>query len=586
MPRVSLLLVLISALLLPAEVRTQPVDGPTDSSGAANLDSTQIGKRIHRYLSAMETFGFSGAIVVSHQGEMVLREGYGLADRKTRRPYTPKTVQSHGSITKQMTAACILLLASRGELSVTDSITRYFDDLSPEKQGITLHHLLTHSSGLPGGIGPDEDPIDAETYVQRIMNEPLQFDPGMGYAYSNVGYALLGILVERVSGRGYEDFLRDELLLPAGIEDTGYLLPDWEEERLALGYRKGELWGLVQGRGWIEDGPSWHLRANGGLHTTVDDMLRWLDTLRGRGPLSTEAVERWTTGYVDEGAGHSHYAYGWVIRDSEWGPMIAHSGSNRIFSADFVWMPGREFFLYIQGNSAMVPARGQRERLLAAAFDPEFSMPPLVQAQQNPRPEVAAERVGIYGLGEGFLEVTADDTRLLAKLWGQSALDLFLQPTDEQRDWFAELSRRTQRAMEAVQAGKKDALAGMIREDADVVTATGELLGRIEEIGGLQKLHVIGTFENVPGSRLEKFGPWTTFVYAQFENWNQYWNLIWNEDGTYRGNASGPWPSFTLIPTSEGQYRAVQQGVPWHTADLRFEGSCLVSAAVRACRDE
>jgi CubicO group peptidase (beta-lactamase class C family) len=580
------LLVLISALFVPVGARSQPVDSPTDPPSAATLDGAQIGERIDRYLSAMEALGFSGSIVVSHQGEIVLRNGYGMADRKTRRPYTPTTVQSHGSITKQMTAACILLLESRGELSVEDSVTRYFDDVPPDKQGITLHQLLTHSSGLPGGIGPDEEPIAAEVYVERVMAEPLGFDPGTSYAYSNVGYALLGMVVEGVSGKGYESFLREELLLPGGLTDTGYVLPGWDQDRLALGYRKGELWGVVHERGWLEDGPGWHLRANGGLHTTVDDMLRWLDTLRGRGALDAATVERWTTGYVDEGGGYSFYAYGWVTRDTEWGPMIAHSGSNQIFSADFVWLPQRELFLYIQGNTSMAPARGQRDRLLAAAFDPEFPMPPLVEADENARPEVAAERVGTYRLGEGSLEVTADDTRLLAKLWGQSTLDLLLQPTEEQRAWFAVLNRRTRGAMDALEAGQEDALAGIMRENEDVTAETGELLARIEQIGGLQELHVIGTFKNVPGSRFEDFGPWTTFVYAQFENWNQYWNLIWNEDGTYQGNARGPWPSFTLVPTAEGRYRAVQQGVPWHAVDLRFEESCLVSAGLRACPEE
>lgn len=537
----------------------------------------------------MEALGFSGAIIVSHGGQVVLREGYGLADRETRRPYTPTTVQSHGSITKQMTGAAILLLESRGELSVDDSIGRYFDDRPEDKRAITIHQLLTHSSGLPGVVGPDNEPIGATAYLDRLMEEPLRFDPGSEYAYSNAGYSLLDIIVERVSGRGYETFLREELLLPAGLTETGYLLPDWDRDRLAVGYREGERWGLTYGRGWIDDGPSWHVRANGGLHTTVDDMHRWLKTVQGHGVLSPDAARRWTTGYVKEGSSDSRYGYGWVARDSEWGPMIAHNGSNRVFTADFVWLPERDLFFYIHGNTSMVPALEQRERLLSAAFDAEFLMPPLIEPDPGARPQEATERAGSYHLDGGSLELTADDTRLVARLSGQAVLNAVLGPGEEQRTQFAELNRRTREAMDRLEAGQEDALAGLVGEDEDPVERTRPFLDRIAQIssqfGDLEALRLIGSYANPPGSRFAEYGPWTTFVHADFENWNQYWHLVWNRDGTYRGNGSGPWPTFTLVPTAEGRYTGVRRGPPWDTVELHFDGECLVVEELRACPD-
>lgn len=564
---------------------SRPGEGYADRSGPAVRQESEIAERIDRYLLAMEALGFSGAIIVSHGGDVVLREGYGLAERETRRPYTPTTVQTHGSITKQMTAAAILLLESRGELSVDDSIEQYFDEIPQDKRGITLHQLLTHSSGMPGGIGPDDEPIEAQAYVERAMAEPLEFEPGTGYGYSNVGYALLGLIVERVSGQSYESFLREELLLPAGLAETGYVLPEWGEDRLALGYRDGELWGAVHGRGWLDDGPNWHLRANGGLHTTVDDMHRWLSTVRGRGVLDAETTRRWTTGYVTEGSSDSRYAYGWVVRDTEWGPMIDHNGSNRIFSADFFWLPERDLFVYIQGNTSMIPAEQQRDRLLAAAFDDGFLMPPLVEPDVDARPEDAEERVGTYRVNGGTLELTADDTRLVAKVSGQPALDMMLKHTEEQRSRFAELNRRTEDAMDKLEAGQEDALADIMGGDEDPVEAARVLLDRISRFGNLKALHTIGSFDNVPGSRFEDLGPWTTFVYAEYENWNQYWNIIWDSDGIYQGTASGPWPSFILVPTAEEQYTAVRQEPPWDTIGLRFEEDCLVATELRACRE-
>lgn len=559
----------------------------TTGSGAPlaaqmTTEGSDVGARIDRCLSAMEPLGFSGAILVEHRGEVVLRKGYGLANRETRRPYTPATVQTHGSLTKQITAAAVLLLESRGQLSVDDTLDRHFQDLPADKRDVTIHQLLTHSSGLPGSTGLDEEPIGGEECLELIREMPLEFEPGTGYGYSNTGYTLLGLVVERVSGKEYETFVREELLLPAGLTETGYVLPDWEEDRLASGYHRGDLWGRVHGRGWRDDGPGWHLRANGGMHTTVDDMHRWLDTLRGEGPLGPDLARRWTTGYVSEG-GDSDYAYGWVVQDTEWGEMISHAGSNRIFSADFVWLPEAQLFFYIQGNTSMVPARLQRGRLLAAAFDPEFPMPPLVEPDPDARPEVAEARVGTYDLDEGSLELMADDTRLIAKLWGQPALDLLRSPTEEERERFIELDRRVRDAMDRLEAGREDAFSDLVDEDA--VPIARSFLNRIERIGGLQALHVIGTFANEPGSRYEGLGPWTTFVYAEFADWNQYWNLIWNEDGTYRGNWSGPWPSFTLVPTGPDRYRAVEQEAPWHAIDLRLEGGCLVGEGLEACRE-
>ncbi len=596
MNRVYFIVVVLAAVLIGCgSTGSRSDEGAPDPASEAVIHESEIAERVDRYLSAMESLGFSGAIIVDHEGDVVLRKGYGFADRETRRPYRPTTVQSHGSITKQMTAAAILLLESRGDLSVDDSIELFFDEVPEDKRGITLHQLLTHSSGMSGGIGPDDEPIAAQAYIKRAMAEPLGFEPGTGYGYSNVGYALLGLIVERVSGETYEAFLRQQLLLPAGLADTGYVLPEWERDRVAVGYRNGERWGYVHGRGWLEDGPNWNLRANGGLHTTVNDMNRWLNTVRGQGVLSAEATRRWTTGYVKEESSESRYGYGWVVRDTQWGRMINHGGSNLIFSAELVWLPDQDLFFYIQGNASMIStsmisALGQRDRLLAAAFDAEFLVPPLVEPDPDARPEDASERAGNYHLDEGALELTADDTRLVAKLSGQAVLNAMLDPAEEQRTRFAELNRRTRDAMDRLEAGQEDALAGMIRANEDPVELTRPFLDRISQIssqfGDLQSLHLIGSFENVPGSRFADLGPWTTFVYAEFEHWNQYWNLIWNSDGTYRGNWSGSWPSLILVPTAEGRYTGVGQEPPWQTVELRFEDECLVATELRACREK
>jgi len=552
-------------------------DVSDDKSMPETKITSEAGKNIDRYLSGMETLGFSGAIVVSKGDEILLIKGYGLANRETRRHYTSSTIQTCGSITKQFTAAAILLLESQGELSVDDTITKYFSRVPEDKKNITIHQLLTHSSGLPGGIGPDDEPIEVQDYVERTMSASLQFSPGSGYGYSNTGYSLLAMIIERVSGQSYETFLRKELLLPAGMTQTGYILPDWNRNQMATGYGKGERWGEVYKRGWLEDGPNWHLRGNGGIHTTVTDMHKWLTTVKGNGVLNKKVAKRWTTGYLTENNGYSEYGYGWVVYEhNRWGKIITHSGSNRIFEADFAWLTDKDFFYYIQGNTSMFPAANQGRDILKAAFDTSFVMPPIVQKNDSAKPETARQRAGIYRLKEGSLELTVDDTRLFAKLTGQSVLDLMFNHTDAQKLKFAQLNNRTRKAMDKLQNGRKDALAGMIAEGANAVEVTKPFLRRIDQIGNLDSLHVIGSFANTPGSRFYDSGPWTTFVYAEFAHWNQYWNLIWSEDKTFKENRRGPWPTFVLIPIGNGQYSGIRKGYPWNMKEVHFEDGCLI----------
>jgi len=540
---------------------------------------------INRYLSAMEAFGFSGAIIVSEGDEIILRKGYGFANRETRQPYTPETIQTSASITKQFTGAAILLLESRGELSVDDPISKYFDQVSEEKQDITIHQLLTHSSGIVGGVGRDEDPMEKQPYLDRVLAEPLYFDPGTGYRYSNSGYSLLGMIVEQVSGVNYETFLRNELLLPSGMTKTGYILPDWNSENMAVGYRNGERWGLVYKRGWIEDGPNWVLRANGGLHTTVDDMFKWLKTVKGSGVLDESVARRWTTGYLREDNGYSEYGYGWVVYDhNRWGKVITHSGSNRVFESDFVWLPELDLFFYIHGNTSMVPAGGLSGFILTAAFDSTFTMPPLVEMDRKASSETAQIRAGKYHLNGGNLNLTADDTRLVTTLTGQSVLDYMLSHSEEESLLFAELNSRTKEAMNKLQSGEKDAFSGMLSDNDDPVSITEFFLNRIRQIGKLDSLHVIGTFANTPGTRFYNSGPWTTFVHAEFETWNQYWNLIWDRNGSYKEYSTGPWPTFTLIPTDAHRYISVRQGGNWQTVELEFRNECIFINGLKACK--
>ncbi|MBK8565206.1 MAG: beta-lactamase family protein [Saprospiraceae bacterium] len=308
--------------------------------------------QLNAYLQKSANNGWSGSVLVASQGKILLENGFGDADRDAKRKETAETIFSIGSVTKQFTAAAIMKLVEAGKLSTDDPLSKFFEDAPADKAGITLHQLLTHTAGFPGAIGDDYDNLNAEQFAKLAFETPLNAVPGEAYDYSNVGYSLLGIIVERVSGMGYETFLREKLWLPAGMKRTGYLAPGFKKEELAVGYRNGERWGTAHDRPWLPDGPGWHLRANGGVLSTVGDMYRWYLALRNGSVLKKELVEKmWMPHVAEDPEGHSHYGYGWVVQQVEGRRMIWHNGGNSVYNAIMSFDPEKDLCIIASSNS-------------------------------------------------------------------------------------------------------------------------------------------------------------------------------------------------------------------------------------------
>jgi len=393
---------------------------PEKSSDNQANKNSELVKRVDNYLNAVSSLGFSGSIIISEGNNKLLQKAYGLANRENRSEYSTNTIQSCGSVSKHFTAAAILHLESQNKLSVNDELSEYFSSAPKEYQNITIHQLLTHSSGVINGIGPDEEKIDKAEYLNKLWHEPLEFEPGSGYQYSNAGYSLLGMIIEQVSMVSYEDYLRENLFIPSKMENTGYLKAVKDTTDLAIGYSKGKYWGKVYKNGWLTDGPNWHLRANGGIHTTVEDMHKWFQVMLGKGILDSILINKWTTGYVSENNSNSKYAYGLVVYDDEkYGKIISHSGSNRIFAADLVWLPERNILFYVHSNSSLFPAYEMRNNILAAAFDSTFKSPPLIEYNKQVDPRVIHQLEGTYEIDGNFVDLKSDDIRIKAKLNGQ-----------------------------------------------------------------------------------------------------------------------------------------------------------------------
>jgi CubicO group peptidase (beta-lactamase class C family) len=290
--------------------------------------------------------GFQGVMHVERGEEVLLLEAWGEAV-EGQVPHTVETVFDVGSLTKQFTAAAVLEARDRGLLSLDDTLGELFEGVPADRAEATVHQLLTHTAGFPDSLGPDEELVERDVYLARAWEAELVDEPGRSFTYSNTGYSLLAAALELRAGQPFEELLRQWLLLPLGMEHTGYTSPDWSAQTVAVGYRKGEPAPAL-----ALDGPSWHLVGNGGILSTPGDMRRWLRALHEGEVLSERSREELWAHHVRTWP-RAWYAYGWGVED--WmlmGWNVNHDGGNGYFYAHVIWWPDQEAYVAIYSNHA------------------------------------------------------------------------------------------------------------------------------------------------------------------------------------------------------------------------------------------
>jgi CubicO group peptidase (beta-lactamase class C family) len=294
-------------------------------------------KNVERYLEELEKIGYSGSALIALDGKTVVSRGFGYSDGERKLKNSAKTIFDIGSITKQFTAAAILKLEMQGRLSTDDKITKYFPNVPPDKAEITIHQLLRHAAGLRGVVGGDYEKISEAEFVEKVLTSKLRFPAGTRFSYSNIGYSLLALIIEKVSGQSYEQYLYENLWKPAGMETTGYTRPNFDKNLIAVGYKTDARWGKPIEKEWAKDAPYLHLKGNGGILSTTEDLFKWDRALLTDKILSKQAKEKYYFPVLraDE-TGNSHYGYGWDVAKTDRNTTrIWHNGSNNVFYADF-----------------------------------------------------------------------------------------------------------------------------------------------------------------------------------------------------------------------------------------------------------
>ncbi|MGB2805386.1 MAG: serine hydrolase domain-containing protein, partial [Candidatus Zixiibacteriota bacterium] len=294
------------------------------SISLASVQAAKLEKQLDDYLTAAhDVWKFHGAALVATGGKVVLKKGYGMASIELGVPNTPEMKFQIGSITKQFTAAAVLKLEEKGLLGLNDSITKHLPDY-PKETGdrITIHHLLSHTSGIPnftnmpGVMDKAALAASVEELIAIFKDEPLDFEPGERYRYSNSNYIVLGAIIEKVSGQTYEDCLQENVFGPLGMDNSGYDHRDRIMKNRAAGYSQNEEGELLNADFVHMSTPY----AAGALYSTVGDMFIWDQALYTDKLLSQSSRQKMFT------PNKGDYGYGWVIRESSGRKCIRHNG--------------------------------------------------------------------------------------------------------------------------------------------------------------------------------------------------------------------------------------------------------------------
>jgi CubicO group peptidase (beta-lactamase class C family) len=347
----------------------------TGAVAAADPPAADVDALVRGEMARQRIPGLSLGVV--REGRLVRAEGYGLANVELDAPVTPRTLFQSGSVGKQFTSALVLLLTAEGRLGLDDPVAKLLPEAPPRWRGITVRHLLTHTSG----IAEYTDRIDLrrdyteDQLLGMAAERPLDFAPGTRWSYSNTAYAVLGILIHRASGRFYGDLLAERIFAPLGMTTARIISEADIVPGRASGYRLVE--GQLKNQEWVA--PSLNTTADGALYLSALDMARWAAALETDVPLSAALrAQMWTPARLADGtaarARDGGYGFGWFLTRRAGQPVIEHGGSWQGFQSYIGRFPDQKLTVYAFSNLGGSDP-GTVARAVAAMYAPVLSVP-------------------------------------------------------------------------------------------------------------------------------------------------------------------------------------------------------------------
>ncbi len=446
----------------------------TDESGGGAAGGDLVvgpgGAELCDYVKRLAQLGaFSGSVLVARGDTVLLDGGFGLADQRRGIPVTRATVFDIGSVAKQFAAAAVLRLELDGRLRVDETLARLFPEAATDKREITLHQLLTHTSGLPGDLeasGNRTTRPDDPGLAAQVLALPLESAPGTTFRYSNAGYVLLRLAIERASSVPFARYVTESLLRPAGLERTGWHGDAhlWRADEVARG--TSGLHDSGSPRDWPLHGATF---GAGEMVSSPGELFRWLRALDSGAVLPKEACEklftprtRWS-GLGAEGRGsNALYAYGWEVRTREDGTigLVFHNGTYDNFRTTVRRYPRDDAVIIVATHARQQDAGDRADDLANALRDimvgTDVALPPTTIEVRSAQ---LAELEGTYEFptGASFDLWRATPDRLWLAPHGQDAFDHVWSPSPNQAAHNERVAQRTLEFIQTLRTGTSSA---------------------------------------------------------------------------------------------------------------------------------
>jgi CubicO group peptidase (beta-lactamase class C family) len=389
--------------------------------------SADTQKNLEEFLRRADAYGFTGAVLVGKGDEILFQGAVGFANHETGLRPAEDTAYSVGSITKQFTAAAILHLESEGKLHTDDPVSKHLDFIPEDKKGVTLHHLLTHTSGVADYYWDQFPALSWDEYVKEQINKvKLRGTPGEQYAYSNFGYHLLATVIQEVTGQPYETFLVENLFKPLGMDHTGFNEPDWKPGQVA----QYQDWTTQSSTIRVQDPLSRPVylqpEGSGEILSTVGDLFKWHRALKKNTLLSKEATEKMFTPHLQ------NYGYGWYVSKTTRGTkLIEHGGYDTWLGtlAGFYRYVNEDIVIIVLANSTISRTLQHAyfvKQIENIIFEEPYALPPKPVAINAV--EVAAY-TGTYALApDEAINISSHNNRLRLATQSPTAIRTLIFP--------------------------------------------------------------------------------------------------------------------------------------------------------------
>lgn len=517
-----------------------------DAARQKGTTKTEAVEKLDELLARYVMYGLSGAVLVAQDGRITLNRGYGLANKEQRKANDSNTVFAIGSLTKQFTATAILRLEMQGKLGTGDFVGQYLGQFPPDKAGITLHHLLTHTSGLiSDGANAQLPLVDRDEYIEAVKRTQLKFVPGEKFSYSNVGYNLLAAVVEKVSGIAFEDYLQQHLFRRAGMKMTGFVgQKHMRDSLMALGYEPAAIGSGSATRAERPRPSKWDDRGAGGVLTTTGDLFQWYRALEGTRLLSASAKKKLYTPHLND------YAYGWEVKKTEQGtPVIQHGGDVPGFQSWFAVFPREKLLIITLINNRMRWRTLLASALLRAAQGKSYELPPALITIKSAELE---RYTGAYQLPTGGkIHAWLDESAFLIGAEGQDAVNLLTRAPEKDLALYTGLNARVDGMIEKFSAGDfadLERYSGTAKP-ASYAADVQQWWETFVRSNGRMKAHTI------LGTARSRTGHAVTFARVEFERGMKVLRLLWLGDKMVGHGSGVPRPALSqYLPESHTKF--------------------------------